>query len=113
MVGTMERNWIEMCCEGAGGGIACHLPLWKADRLECLRALLREGFEIIFTCVKSPFFDGSWINRVLDEEAVREMQDIADRGLREVTSELLDLGGERGEYHTMCTNGPFYRERGK
>ena len=41
------------------------------------------------------------------------MQDIADRGLREVTSELLDLGGERGEYHTMCTNGPFYRERGK
>jgi len=39
------------------------------------------------------------------------MQDIADGGLREGTSEPLDLGGERGEYHTMCTNGPFYRER--
>ena len=39
LVGTMERNWIERCCEEAGGGMTCHLPLWKVDRLECLRAL--------------------------------------------------------------------------
>ena len=98
-MGTMERNWIERCCEEAGGGMTCHLPLWKVDRLECLRALLREGFEVVFTCVKSPFFDGSWINRVLDEEAVREMQDIADRGLRDGMSKPLDVGGVPHHVH--------------
>jgi len=111
LVGTMERNWIERCCEQAGGGMRCYLPLWKMDRVECLDALLNEGFEIVFTCVKSPFFDGSWINRVLDEAAVKEMRAIADRGSKAGMEKPLDLGGERGEYHTMCVNGPFYRVR--
>mmetsp|Transcript_39856 Transcript_39856/g.95907 ORF Transcript_39856/g.95907 Transcript_39856/m.95907 type:complete len:262 (+) Transcript_39856:101-886(+) len=111
LVGTMERNWIERCCEQAGGGMRCYLPLWMMDRRECLSALLKEGFEIVFTCVKSPFFDESWINRILDEHAMAQMQGIADRGLKEGIEKPLDLGGERGEYHTMCTNGPFYKER--
>ncbi|KAL9185348.1 hypothetical protein ACHAXT_003125 [Thalassiosira profunda] len=110
LVGTMERNWIDRCCEKAGG-MRCYLPLWKTDRKENLDALLREGFEIIFTCVKSPFFDGSWINRVLNEDAVKEMQEIAEQGAKEGLEKPLDLGGERGEYHTMCLNGPFYQKR--
>mmetsp|Transcript_5093 Transcript_5093/g.11244 ORF Transcript_5093/g.11244 Transcript_5093/m.11244 type:complete len:267 (+) Transcript_5093:54-854(+) len=111
LVGTMERNWIERCCEQAGGGMRCYLPLWQMDREQCLTTLLKEGFEIVFTCVKSPFFDGSWINRILDEDAMKEMQEIRGRNLKEGMEKPLDLGGERGEYHTMCVNGPFYEER--
>ena len=111
LVGTMERGWIERCCEKAGGGMRAYVPLWQMDRRQCLEELLTEGFEIIFTCVKSPFFDGSWIGRSLDEEAVREMQSIADEGEKNGMEKPLDMGGERGEYHTMCVNGPFYKER--
>ena len=111
LVGTMERNWIERCCELVGDGMRAYLPLWQMDRIECLQTLIQEKFEIIFTCVKSPYFDGSWIGRMLDEEAMNEMQMIAYNYEKEGHDKPLDLGGERGEYHTMCINGPMYKER--
>jgi uncharacterized protein (TIGR00290 family) len=111
LIGTMERNWIERCCEQVGGGMRCYLPLWGMDRRELLNTLLSEEFEVIYSCVKSPFFDGSWINRVLDEDAIHEMQVISTKGVKDGLEKPLDLGGERGEYHTMCVNGPLYKKR--
>ena len=115
LVGTMERNWIERCCEQVGDGMKAYLPLWQKDREECLHAMLEEGFEIIFSCVKSPFFDGSWIGRTLDLSILQEMKDIIAKGLTQDQIERgikpLDLCGERGEYHTMCVGGPLYRYR--
>ena len=114
LVGTMERNWIERCCEKVGDGMSVYLPLWKKDPCESMKEILEEGFEIIFSCVKSPFFDGSWINRKLDWEAVDEMKVIIERGLTadqiESGVKPLDLCGERGEYHTMVIGGPLYDE---
>lgn len=114
LVGTMERNWIERCCEQVGN-IKCDLPLWHANREECLEELLREGFEIIFSCVKSPFFDGNWVNRVLDRDTLKELKSIVNKGLtdEEIKSGLkpLDLCGERGEYHTMVVDGPMYSSK--
>ena len=111
LVGTMERNWMEECCERAG--VRCRLPLWRMDRAACLDALLAEGFDVVFTCVKSPFFDGTWIMRRLDRDALAELRAIADRGARAGSRDgkPLDLAGERGEYHTMCVDGPLYARR--
>jgi len=113
LVGTMERNWMERCCEAAG--IRVHLPLWQMDREEVLNSMLDEDFQIIFTCVKSPFFDRSWINRRLDRVAINQMRDIIERGLAQGQIDEgikpLDLCGERGEYHTMCIDGPLYKEK--
>lgn len=121
LVGTMERNWIERCCEqvtvgdGTGAFMRAYLPLWMKNREECLNTLLEERFEIVFSCVKSPFFDASWINRRLDSSALEDMKAIIDRGLSEEQVKRgikpLDLCGERGEYHTMCVDGPFYQEK--
>eukprot|EP00804_Cyclotella_cryptica_P002291 CCRYP_004026-RA/>CCRYP_004026-RA protein AED:0.34 eAED:0.25 QI:0/0/0/1/1/1/2/0/263 len=103
LVGMMQRNWMERACEGAG--IKCHLPLWDIDKEKALNAMLDEGFEIIFSCVKAPFFDETWINRKLDQTALQEMKEIIERGLTDdqLKSGLkpLDLCGERGEYHTI------------
>lgn len=106
LVGTMERNWMERCCEAAG--IKVHLPLWGINRELALDTMIEEGFEIIFSCVKSPFFDASWINRKLDRTALEKMKKIISSGL---TPEPLDLCGERGEYHTMCIGGPLYKSK--
>lgn len=118
LVGTMQRNWIERCCEqvidGDGKYMKAYLPLWKAERSDCLHSLLEEEFVIIFSCVKSPFFDGSWIGRRLNEETLLELKTLAETPLKEENIKEgvkpLDLCGERGEYHTMCLNGPLYRK---
>lgn len=113
LVGTMERNWMERCCEAAG--INVHLPLWEINREEALDTMIEEGFEIIYSCVKSPFFDASWINRKLDRIALEDMKKIISSGLtpEQINDGVkpLDLCGERGEYHTMCIGGPLYKSK--
>ena len=44
LVGTMARNWIEECGEEVG--IRAYLPLWQADRRQCLARLLAEKFVV-------------------------------------------------------------------
>lgn len=113
LVGTMQRNWMERACEKAE--IQSYLPLWDVEKENSLNVLLDEGFEVIFSCVKSPFFDESWIHRKLDQKAIQDMKDIIAKGLTkdQIDSGIqpLDLCGECGEYHTMCTFGPLYRHR--
>lgn len=113
LVGTMQRNWMERACEGAG--IKCYLPLWEIDKEKTLDIMLEEGFEIIFSCVKAPFFDKTWITRRLDQKAIQEMKVVMNKDLtrEQIESGLkpLDLCGERGEYHTMCIDGPLYTYR--
>lgn len=113
LVGSMSRNWIEECCEAAG--LRAFLPLWQSDREANLRRLLDERFVILFSCVKAPWFDKSWIGRYVDETTLAEMK--AKAAARPGPSpshsdgddaKPLDLGGERGEYHTMCVDGPLF-----
>eukprot|EP00282_Hemiselmis_andersenii_P011859 CAMPEP_0114122956 /NCGR_PEP_ID=MMETSP0043_2-20121206/7969_1 /TAXON_ID=464988 /ORGANISM="Hemiselmis andersenii, Strain CCMP644" /LENGTH=201 /DNA_ID=CAMNT_0001215701 /DNA_START=33 /DNA_END=634 /DNA_ORIENTATION=- len=92
LVGTMKRNWMEECGEEAGTGV--WLPLWQSDRLKNLEQILTEGISVVYSCVKTPHFDQSWIGRPLDRAALAEMQAKVEGGL--------DLGGEKGEYHTMA-----------
>eukprot|EP00928_Gymnodinium_smaydae_P083063 TRINITY_DN66334_c0_g1_i1.p1 TRINITY_DN66334_c0_g1~~TRINITY_DN66334_c0_g1_i1.p1 ORF type:complete len:280 (+),score=32.68 TRINITY_DN66334_c0_g1_i1:58-840(+) len=106
LVGTMARNWIEECGEEAG--VRAFLPLWQADRASCLRKLIDEGFKVVFSCVKSPWFDGSWIGRELDAKAFAAMEAMASAPVGDDGKLPLDLGGERGEYHTMCLDGPLF-----
>jgi len=106
-VGTIKGNWIEDCCKEAG--IRAFLPLWKANRSDCLQELLDENFDVIFTCVKSPWFDGRWIGRKLDIKTLAILKAMSKEKVSPESSHMpLDLGGERGEYHTMCINGPLY-----
>ena len=104
LVGSMARNWIEECGEEAG--LRAFLPLWQSDREANLRRLIDEKFRVVFSCVKSPWFDASWIGRCVDEASVAEMRAIA--ASTPADAKPLDLGGERGEYHTMCVDGPLY-----
>jgi len=112
LVGSMTQNWIQECGEEAG--IRAYLPIWQADREESLNELIiKEKFHIIYSCVKYPWFDSTWIGRKLDANTIATMKEMASiRGCLEVHEsglyKPLDLGGERGEYHTMCLSGPLY-----
>ena len=104
----MRRNWIEECGEEAG--VAAFLPLWRADRGDLLRRMLEEGLDIVFSCVKAPWFDASWIGSRLDNVTLAAMEAIAATDRADGVP-ALDLGGERGEYHTMVLDGPLYAPR--
>ena len=107
LVGTMKRNWIEECAECVS--VRAYLPLWKADRGTVLRELIEEGFYVLFSCVKTPYFDASWIGRVLDKRTVSDLRELGRMEYRNVKP--LDIGGENGEYHTMCLDGPLYQSK--
>ncbi|EOD12229.1 hypothetical protein EMIHUDRAFT_459699, partial [Emiliania huxleyi CCMP1516] len=113
LVGTMARNWIEECAEAAG--VRAFLPLWQAERASLLRRLLAERFLVFFSCVKSPWFEAGWVGRQLDAAAVYELETLAAQPEAPAAAgeqvKPLDLGGERGEYHTMCLDGPLYGRR--
>ena len=113
------ENFIKECCAMAGGGIRTYLPLWKANREECLTTLvLQEGYKIVLSCVKSPWFDESWCGKTIDPETFREMMQKSEEAVFEETEmegpndprrKPLDLGGENGEYHSMVLDGPLYQ----
>jgi len=115
LVGQMSNNWIDDCCREVGG-IRAYLPLWKADRIPCLNRLVSENFVVVYSCVKQPWFSKSWVGRRIDEDAIVEMKTMStDSGAiahdcsRSPEGQKLDMGGENGEYHTMCLGGgPLY-----
>lgn len=133
LVGTMERNWMERVCEqvvvttktndddndandDTGSTMSAYLPLFGKDRMELLEALLQLDFDIIYSCVKAPFFNSSWIGRRLDRTALNEMMAMAATEFltdEQITAGIkpLDLCGERGEYHTMVLDSPTYQNR--
>ena len=101
-MGTMTRNWIEECAEEAG--LQCWLPLWQENRDALVGEMLDRGFELVFSCVKAPWFEAKDVGRQLDRGVLQELQTAS-------ASSGLDVSGERGEYHTMCLDGPLYRKR--
>ena len=80
---------------------------WLSTRRACLRRLLAERFVVVFSCVKSPWFSASWIGRRLDASTLEIMEAMAAARPTD-GAKPLDLGGERGEYHTMVLDGPLY-----
>jgi len=95
-------NWILECGEQVGMRVL--MPLWGADRQSLLEELLAEKFGVVFSLVKTPWLDASWVGRELDSKAVTELRAIHTRN-------GFDLCGENGEYHTLVTDAPFFRER--
>ena len=97
-----SSNWIRRCAEPAG--MPVWTPLWGRDRKTLLDDLLTQRFHVLFSCVKADWLDASWLGRELDPEAIAELQAVRARS-------GVDLCGEEGEYHTLVTDAPRFRQR--
>ncbi len=93
-------NWIRERSRPVG--MKVHTPLWGRDRLTLLRQQLASGFKVVFSCVNTRWLAAGWVGRELDDAAIADL-----RGVRDRTG--LDLCGEEGEYHTLVTDGPFFK----
>ncbi len=93
-----NTNWITERCKPMG--VKVILPLWHRDREDILNQLFTLNYKVIFTFVKQPWFDASWLGTVLNDGTQKKFRNIKN----------LDHCGEQGEYHTMTLDGPGYRK---
>jgi len=103
-VGSSKSNFIQEVCETAACGITCWLPLWQQNREVLIQEMLERQLKIIFSCVKSPHFDETWILKKLDKACFDELIQKREE------DNSLDVCGENGEYHTMVVGGPHYKK---
>ena len=90
------RAWYEERVRGAG---MAHIePLWGDDPSALVRESLARGYRSLLTCVDTTRADPAWLGQTLSDELVAAFERAG-----------IDACGERGEYHTLVTNGPLFR----
>ena len=92
-----HREWEEKVCEQAG--IEAHLPLWKAAREDLLEEFVGLGFEAMIIATNEEKMGREYLGKRLDRALIEQL-----------TSLAIDPCGEAGEYHTVVTDGPVFRE---
>lgn len=92
-------NWMEECCQGLD--IVVHRPLWQKSREWILEEIIRRGIQARISFINHPSIPKSWLNRVIDDEFLKEMK-------AHSLSTGIDLAGENGEYHTMVIKAPEF-----
>jgi diphthine-ammonia ligase len=88
-------EWVERVCSSAM--IQPYEPLWKKARLDLLHDFFNLGFTARIVAVKQGVLDTSFLGQILNEQLVKEMEEIG-----------IDASGEKGEYHTVVTDGPIF-----
>ena len=92
-----QTSRIEAMCGRLG--IDLFAPLWQRDPRTLAEEMLDAGFEIRIVQVAAAGLDESWLGRVIDREALAELERLND----EYGVHLL---GEGGEFETFVTDGP-------
>jgi uncharacterized protein (TIGR00290 family) len=92
-----HRKWVERVC--CSMGIAAVEPLWKCARRDLLREFIASSFRAMIVAVKDELLSPDYLGRVLDMRVVQEFECMG-----------IDPSGEAGEYHTVVTDGPLFRE---
>lgn len=92
-----HREWEETVCQQAG--LQAQLPLWQRNRKELVLEMLAAGFEtMIVSCQSSMGPD--WLGRILNSDLVEELESMG-----------IDACGENGEFHTLVTFCPLFKNR--
>lgn len=97
-----QKERIDAMC--ARLGIVSIAPFWGADPEAHMRALISEGYEIVFTGVAAEGLDEGWLGRRLDRAALDELLALKERY-------AINMEGEGGEYETLVLDGPRFRRR--
>jgi uncharacterized protein (TIGR00290 family) len=90
------REWYDERVRAAG--LAHVEPLWGEQPEVLVHEMLERGYTAVITCVEEARTDPAWLGQPLSPALIA---DFVRRGI--------DVCGERGEYHTLVTDGPLSR----
>jgi diphthamide synthase (EF-2-diphthine--ammonia ligase) len=79
-------------------GLTGSFPLWGKDTAALAREMVEAGMSATITCVDPRRLDGSFAGRQFDGALLDDLPD------------GVDPCGENGEFHTVVTAGPMFRE---
>lgn len=92
-----HRAWEEKVC--AAAELAPWLPLWQASRLDLVREFVDAGFLARIVVVNTDLMSQNYLGAEFNHALIESM--LADG---------LDPCGEAGEFHTVVTGGPLFRQ---
>jgi diphthine-ammonia ligase len=92
-----HRQWAENICRPRG--LTAVEPLFGASTRDLFLEWVASGAEAVIVTSRAERLDRSWLGRTLSIEMLGEFDRLA-----------VDPCGENGEYHTVVTNSPLFRE---
>jgi len=96
-VALHEASWIDRVCNEMG--LKSVKPLWHRDTVQIIDEFINAGFKATVVRVKNEVLGLEWLGRQVNKQFVK---DLAKLG-------TVDPCGERGEYHTVVTDGPLFK----
>ena len=99
---TYQKSRIEKLADEIG--IEAISPYWHRDPKEYMELVIDSGFKVIISGVFAEGLDESWLGRLIDEDALRELEKISEKT-------YLHLAFEGGEAETLVIDGPIFKKR--
>jgi uncharacterized protein (TIGR00290 family) len=87
--------WVQRVC--AVADVTPFEPLWKSPRRPLLDEFISAGFRATIVSLKAELLSPDLLGRTLDAALVEELAALG-----------VDPSGEKGEYHTVVTDGPLF-----
>jgi len=97
-VAMHEAGWLDRVCEEMG--LKPVKPLWHRDTLQIVNEFINIGFKATVVRAKNDVLGLEWLGRQVNKQFI---DDLAKLG-------TVDPCGERGEYHTVVTDGPLFKK---
>ncbi len=85
-------------------GMKNEAPLWNIDLVKYWEMLLENKFEVIITAVAAEGLGESWLGRIIDKKAVKELVEISKKN-------KINIAGEGGEFETFVLDCPLFSKR--
>ena len=99
---SYQRSRMEKAAEKHGLKLVA--PLWGMEPSQLLRQVIHEGFRVMVVAVAAAGLGEEWLGRVIDEDAVIELDALKQRyGVHPA--------GEGGEMETLVLDCPLFMKR--
>jgi uncharacterized protein (TIGR00290 family) len=95
----VHKKWADEICNKLK--IKQIMPLWKYNTLELLLEFINNGFEAIIVSTKKEILGRQWLGCKINKEFVKKLSNL---------SQKIDPCGEEGEFHTLVTNAPIFKQ---
>lgn len=99
-----DYQWARLNEIGHRLGVPCATPMWRVDAERVLRDELASGLKFLIVAAQSEGLDEKWLGHTFDGEFL-------ERLLEQAREHRFNAAGEGGEYETLVTDGPLFKQR--
>jgi len=96
-VAMHEERWLERVCKEVG--LVPIRPLWQGDTMQIFKDYIAAGFKATVVRTKLAVLGAEWLGRELNQQFLNDIIKLPN----------VDPCGEGGEYHTIVTDGPNFK----